>query len=101
MVQHGRFRLLGPGNVWQCRQEYPGRTGISELQCVVGEEYDADGKCGPAVKSGSLQPLQSSKLQPAGQLPRLPDVRTYNFSTRSTSSSVWIEAAILATDFAR
>ena len=52
-----------------------------------------------AVPCRSLQPLQSSKLQPTGQLPRLPNVRTDHVSTRPATYSVWIEVVVLSHRF--
>src|SRR6185369_6246319 len=95
MVQYRCLRVSGAGNLRQRGQEHSGWTGVSELQRVAGKEHGVDGGRKPAIPGGNLQLLQSSKLQPAGQLPPLPDVRPHHLSTRPTSHSVWIEAAFL------
>src|SRR6185369_10171500 len=95
MVQYRCLRVSGAGNLRQRGQEHSGWTGVSELQRVAGKEHGVDGGRKPAIPGGNLQLLQSSKLQPAGQLPPLPDVRPHHLSTRPTLHSVWIEVTFL------
>src|SRR6185369_17885815 len=97
MVQYRGVRVSVSGNVWECGQEYRGGTGISECEHVVGEEYETHRARKSSIPRRGVQFLQSSELQPAGQLPRLADLRTDHISTRSAAHSVWVEAFVLAT----
>src|SRR5215216_1714955 len=96
MVQHRGLCFPGSRHVRKRGQKYSGRTRIPERERVATEEHSIDGARESANPCRSLQPLQSSKLQPAGQLPRLADFRPDHISTRSAAYSVWVEAVVLS-----
>ena len=89
------FAFPAPGTFGNAGRNILDGPGFQNVNASLVKNTALTERVNLAVPRGSLQSLQPSELQLAGQFPRLADVRPDHVSPRSAAYSVWVEVVVL------